>query len=178
MWRTRRCPGSGCPTIESSPTDSSPSPLTRWQVPKIVALHSFGPFLSALWHGPLSRELRVDPANTQGGYSSKLGGKLLYTLNSWQKTVVKACCFYINFTCGKKKCWSCISGWGGGPGRISMPGCHQFRWSAAITLDIDEVDSNFNKNWNNVNLAWCTWYVGSNHWPWNLEFQSRVDRRR
>ena len=29
--------------------------------------------------------------------------------------------------------------------------------------DIDEVESNFNKNWNDDNLAWCTWCVGSNH---------------
>ena len=30
MWRTRRCPGSDCPTIGSSPTGSSPSLQTRW----------------------------------------------------------------------------------------------------------------------------------------------------
>ena len=179
MLRTRRCPGSGCPTIESSPTDSSPSPLTRWQVQKIVDFHSFDPFFSALTWSTLQRAQ---------------SGPCEYTrwvkLQAWRETFVysyylaKNCgqglLLYTNFTWGKKKRCSCISGWGGGPGRISMPGCHQLRWVAASALDIDEVESNFNKHWNDVNLALCTWYVGSNHWPWNLEFQSgrEVDRRR
>ena len=180
MWRTRRCPGSGCPTIESSPTDSSPSPLTRWHVPNFVAFHSFGPFHQRfdMVHSPESSEwtLRIHKV----GIVPSLEGNFCIPLILGKKTVVKACCFYVNFTCGKKRIMHhARSGWGGGPGRISMPGCHQLRWVAASALDIDEVESNFNKNWNDVNLAWCTWYVGSNHWPWNQEFQSRrkVDQR-
>ena len=103
MWKTRRCPGSGCPTIESSPTDSSPSPLTRWQVQIIVAFHSFDPFFSALTWSTLQRAQ---------------SGPCEYTrwvkLQAWRETFVysyylaKNCgqglFLYTNFTCGKASC--------------------------------------------------------------------------
>ena len=91
MWKTRRCPGSGCPTIESSPTDSSPSPLTRWQVPRIGAFHSFDPFFQRfdMVHSPESSEwtLRIHKVGKAPSLEGNFCILLLLGKKLWSRLV-------------------------------------------------------------------------------------------